>query len=189
MQINQSLIEDCQANKRRAQFELYRKCYSILMSICLRYEKNTNDAEELLNMGFLKIVTKLDRYNSDIPFEAWIRRIMINTIIDEFRKNKKMKQATEYTDFDGKYESKSVTINEAELFFDAEELELMIRQLPNVTQKVFNLHVIDGYSHKEIADEMEISVGTSKWHVSNARKILKGLIEKSKSKTNYITTA
>ena len=189
MQIDKSLLLDCQNNVRRAQFELYHKCFGILMSICLRYHKNSNDAEEVLNMGFLKIVTKLDKYNDDIPFEAWIRRIMINTIIDEFRKNKKSKATIEYTDFDGVHETKSVSHNEADLMFEAEELEKMIQSLPPVSQKVFNMHIIDGYSHKEIAELMEISVGTSKWHVSNARKILRGLIEKSKASANHYTTA
>jgi len=189
MLVDKSLLKDCQNNKRRAQFELYRKCYGILMGVCLRYQRNSSDAEELLNMGFLKIVTKLDKYNSDIPFEAWIRRIMINTIIDEFRKNKKSKQIIEYTDFDGIHESRSVSYNEADLLFDAEELELMIQKLPPVSQKVFNMHVIDGYSHKEIAEIMEISVGTSKWHVSHSRKILRGLLEEAKSTTKYYTTA
>ncbi len=189
MLIDQTLLTDCQNNVRRAQFELYRKCYGILMSICLRYEKNTQDAEELLNMGFLKIVTKLDKYNPEVPFEAWMRRIMINTVIDEFRKNKKEKKNLEYTDFNGVHESRSVSYNEADLLFDAEELEIMIRQLPPVTQKVFNLHVLDGYSHKEIAENLEMSVGTSKWHVSNARKILRGLVEDAKTQTNYYTTA
>jgi len=189
MLVDKSLLLDCQNNVRRAQFELYHKCYGILMSICLRYERNKQDAEELLNMGFLKIVTKLDKYNTDVPFEAWMRRIMINTIIDEFRKNKKAKEHLEYTDFNGIHENKSVSYNEADLLFDAEELEKMIRTLPPVTQKVFNMHVIDGYSHKEIAAEMNMGVGTSKWHVSNARKILRGLVEKARTQTNYYTTA
>ena len=189
MLVEKSLLLDCQNNKRRAQFELYHKCYGILMSICLRYQRNSGDAEELLNMVFLKIVTKLDKYNSDVPFEAWIRRIMINTIIDEFRKNKKAKAVIEYTDFNGIHEARSVSLNEADLKFEAEELENMIRLLPPVSQKVFNMHVLDGYSHKEIAEKMEISVGTSKWHVSNARKILRGMLEKAKSNTNHYTTA
>jgi RNA polymerase sigma-70 factor (ECF subfamily) len=189
MVVDKSLLVDCQNNVRRAQFELYRKCYGILMGICLRYQRNSADAEELLNMGFLKIVTKLDKYHDDIPFEAWIRRIMINTIIDEFRKNKKAKAVIEYTDFNGVHESKSVSLNEADMIFEAEELEIMIRSLPPVSQKVFNMHVIDGYSHKEVAEKMDISVGTSKWHVSNARKILRGMLEKAKSKTNYYTNA
>lgn len=189
MVVEKSLLLDCQNNVRRAQFELYHKCYGILMSICLRYHKNSEDAEEVLNVGFLKIVTKLDMYNESVPFEAWIRRIMINTVIDEFRKNKKSKAAIEYTDFDGVHEARSVSYNDADLMFEAEELQNMIQTLPPVSQKVFNLHIIDGYSHKEIAEKMDISVGTSKWHVSNARKILRGLIEKAKTSKKHYTTA
>lgn len=188
MLVESSLLKDCQNNGRRAQFELYHKCYGILMSICLRYEKNNQDAEELLNLGFLKIVTKLDKYQPQVPFEAWIRRIMINTIIDEFRKNKKAKETIEYTDFSGAHEARSVAYNDADRAFDAEELEIMIRQLPPVSQKVFNLHVLDGYSHKEIAEQLDISVGTSKWHVSNARKLLRAMLEKAKTQTTYYNT-
>ncbi|MDR9398811.1 RNA polymerase sigma factor [Salibacter sp.] len=182
MIVDQELIQLCKKEDRRAQFNLYKQCYGILMAVCLRYERNKEDAEELVNMGFLKIVTKLDKYNSSIPFEAWIRRVMINTVIDEFRRRKKEQETIEYTDFDDHHHHKQVEMNEADLRFDAEELEQMLRNLPNVTQKVFNLHVIDGYSHKEVSDMLEISVGTSKWHVSNARKLLKEQIEKSKDK-------
>lgn len=184
MIVDQELIQLCKKEDRRAQFNLYKQCYGILMAVCLRYERNKEDAEELVNMGFLKIVTKLDKYNSDIPFEAWIRRIMINTVIDEFRKRKKEQETIEYTDFDDHHHHRQVEMNEADLRFDAEELELMLRNLPNVTQKVFNLHVIDGYSHKEVSDMLNISVGTSKWHVSNARKLLKEQIEKRKDKAS-----
>ncbi|KAB1062813.1 RNA polymerase sigma factor [Salibacter halophilus] len=184
MIVDQELIQLCKKEDRKAQFTLYKQCYGILMAVCLRYERNKEDAEELVNMGFLKIVTKLDKYNSDIPFEAWIRRIMINTVIDEFRKRKKEQETIEYTDFDDQHHHRQVEMNDADLRFDAEELELMLQNLPNVTQKVFNLHVIDGYSHKEVSDMLSISVGTSKWHVSNARKLLKEQIEKNKNKAS-----
>lgn len=149
------------------------------MSVCLRYEKNKEDAEELLNMGFLKIVTKLEKYQTKIPFEAWIRRIMINTIIDEYRKNKKKNETIEYTDFEDHNYDRHFDFNEADKNFDAEGLERLIRKLPEMSQKVFNMHVIDGYSHKEISDELGISIGTSKWHVSNARTMLKEMIQSS----------
>lgn len=149
------------------------------MSICSRYEKNRDDAEALLNQGFLKIVTKLNLYNPDVPFEAWIRRIMINTVIDEFRKNKKQNDTIEYTNFEDQHYNLSVDMNDAAKKFDAEELEIMLQKLPKVSQKVFNLHVLDGYSHKEIGEMLNISVGTSKWHVSNARNLLKKMIHQT----------
>lgn len=187
MLADKELLEKCLNQDRRAQYQLYRNCYSILMSICSRYEKNKEDAESLLNLGFLKVVTKIDKYNPDIPFEAWIRRIMINTIIDEFRKNKKQNDTIEYTNFEDQHYNKSIDYNEADKQFDAEELEKMLRKLPTVSQKVFNLHVIDGYSHKEIGDMLNISVGTSKWHVANARKILKEMIYNSINSKQSIT--
>lgn len=179
MLISKALIKSCIANDRRAQLQLYKDCYAILMSVCLRYEKNKEDAEELLNMGFLKIVTNLEKYQTKVPFEAWIRRIMINTIIDQYRKNKKKNEAIEYTNFEDQNYDKHFDFNLADKNFDAENLQLMINQLPETSRKVFNLHVIEGYSHKEISDELGISVGTSKWHVSNARTLLKEMIKTS----------
>lgn len=186
MTIDETLIKQCIKQDRRAQFELYKKCFSILMSICMRYEKNREDAESLLNMGFLKIVTKLEKYHVDIPFEAWIRRIMINTIIDEYRKNKKEQEVLEYMEFDD-HHNHGVDFNTADLQFDAEELNNMLKNLPAMSGQVFNLHVIDGYSHKEIGDMLSISVGTSKWHVANARKLLKEMIAEKVKKTHRIT--
>lgn len=181
MLIDKELIERCTRNERKAQFEMYKKCYGVLMGICLRYEKNKEDAEALLNMGFLKVITHLDKYTVNVPFEAWIRRIMINTIIDEYRKNKKENETIEYTDFEDYNYNRSAEYNTADVSYNAEELLNMINNLPQMTAKVFNLHVIEGFSHQEISDMYAISVGTSKWHVANARKILQErLLEKVK---------
>lgn len=178
MEIDQKLISSCINNERKAQFELYKKCYGLLMGVCLRYQKNREDAEEVLNQGFLKILLNLDKYNTRVPFEAWIRRVMINTVIDEYRKDKKSNEIIEYTDFQEEYNASDIDINDAEKQFNSEELETMLKQLPDVSGKVFNLYAIDGYSHKEVAEKLGMSVGTSKWHVSFARAELKKLIEK-----------
>lgn len=178
MIIEKALIKECLNDNRKAQFKLYKVCYGILMSVCLRYEKNKEDAEEMLNVGFLKIVTNLEKYDNQVPFEAWIRRIMMNTIIDAYRRNKKDREHIEYTDFEEPhFEKERLSYNQAQLDFDAEELLEMIRELPETTGKVFNMHVIEGYSHKEIAAQLNMSAGTSKWHVSHARKELKKKIE------------
>ena len=180
MEISNEILEGCIANKRKSQFLLYKQCYSILLSICLRYEKNKEDAEFLLNQGFMKIVTKLDSFKGDRPFEAWIRRIMINTIIDDYRKNSKEKSIIQFKDNqnDGT-ENSWVEYNAADLKFEAEELLGFIDRLPAESKKVFVLFAVDGYSHKEIAEMLEISDGTSKWHVSFARKKLRELIAQS----------
>lgn len=177
MDIDKELLNACIREERKAQFELYKACYSILMSVCLRYERNKEDAEFMLNKVFFKILTNLDRYDPKAPFEAWIRRIAINTQIDEFRK--KSRHKLEYHEAPMDLAPLSVMdYNEADKKFDAEDLERMIRSLPPVSQKVFNLYVVDGYNHKEIGEQLNISEGTSKWHLSSARKKLKSLMRK-----------
>lgn len=180
MEISKEILDGCKANKRKAQFLLYKQCYSILLSVCLRYESNKEDAEFLLNQGFLKIVTKIESYKGDRPFEAWIRRIMINTIIDDYRKHNKDRNIIQFKDIlnDGT-ENEWVEYNVADLNFEAEELLGFIEKLPAESKKVFVLYAIDGYAHKEIAEMLDISDGTSKWHVSFARKKLRELIAQS----------
>jgi len=173
MNIPIQLLNDCKKGNRRAQFQLYKSCFSVLMGVCMRYKKDESEAAGILNEGFLKILKNIDKYQAHIPFEAWIKRIMINTVIDEFRKNRKVRELIENTDFEGFHNHEGlVEMNTADLNFDAEQLEEMIKRLPPVSQKVFNLFAIDGYKHAEIADMLGISVGTSKWHISSSRKKL-----------------
>lgn len=177
MNVEKELLEACIREERKAQFELYKICYSPLMSVCMRYEKNKEDAEFMLNKVFYKILTHLNRYDNKAPFEAWIRRIAINTQIDEYRKKSRKKE--DY--FDEPMDMAPLNVmdyNEADRKFDAEELEMMIRKLPGMSQKVFNLYVIDGYGHKEIGEKLGITEGTSKWHLSSARKKLKAMLLK-----------
>ena len=177
MNIDHQLIEACRREERKAQFELYKLCYGILMSVCFRYERNKEDAEFLLNKAFLKILKNLDAYADNVPFEAWIRRITINTAIDEYRKNQRSK--IDYVEEPMLLAGLSeMDYNEADKNFDAEELLALIRTLPPASQKVFNLYIIDGYNHKEIAEQLGMSEGTSKWHLSSARKKLQEMMKK-----------
>lgn len=174
------LIQSCIKKDRKAQYLLYKRYFAFLMSVCIRYKGNEEEAREVLNQGFLKVLNNLEKYSTKVPFEAWIRRIMINTIIDEYRKDKKRKETFEYTSFEiVEQYSDYHHINTADLNFDAEELQAMIGSLPPSSQKVFNLFAIDGYSHKEISQLLGIKIGASKWHVSNARKLLRQMISKS----------
>lgn len=185
MQINQELLDNCRKQDRRAQNELYKLCYGQLMAVCLRYEKNRDDAEILLNEAFFKILTKLDLYQPNVPFEAWAKRITINTIIDELRRKQRDKlELVESMEFN--LPLQTMDYNEADQKFDAEELVEMIRKLPPVTQKVFNLYVVDGYNHKEIADMLSMSEGTSKWHLSHARKTIKEMLVKVMNKVAFL---
>ena len=187
MNVDAFLISDCKENIRKAQYKLYTEVYGLLMSICLRYMKNKSAADEILNQGFYKILKNLDTYNLDVPFDAWISRIMINTIIDDFRKNRKRLEIFE--NFDVLLDSdnfEAATYNQAELMFDAEDLQNLLQELPNVTRKVFSMFAIDDYKHSEIAKQLGISVNTSKWHVATARKKLKSLIIQQTKNTNSV---
>lgn len=178
--VNQSLLKDAANGDRRAQFQLYKSCFSTLMSVCARYRRSEEDAVAMVNEGFLKIVTNLPCYSPERPFAAWIRRIMINTLIDDFRKNRKVHELIENQDFtEINNQDGLVDFNTAELQFEAGQLEALIRSLPPMSQKVFNLFAIDGYGHLEISELLGISDGTSKWHLSFARQRLREMLEQA----------
>jgi len=175
MNPNPKIIKGCIRKDRRAQEQLYRLCFSSMMGICMRYFRNESEAIAALNGAFLKILNNLQNRGDHIPFEAWIKRITINTAIDAFRKNRSYKAHIQPGWDSGIHEEQAAgfEINDADLQLDAEAIEQMIHELPPMSKQVFNLFAIDGYSHKEIADLLGISIGTSKWHVSFARKELK----------------
>jgi RNA polymerase sigma-70 factor (ECF subfamily) len=172
MNIEIDLITACIRKERKAQYDLYKQVFRYLMSICVRYTHSYEEANEALNTGFLKILNNLEKYKADVPFKAWIRKIMVNVLIDEYRKQKKEKENTkmmmEYVEH-----TPMVEINNAIAKMDAERIHRLIMELPVVSQRVFNLFVIDGFDHKEIAAMLGISEGTSKWHLHNSRELLK----------------
>jgi RNA polymerase sigma factor (sigma-70 family) len=178
MNIQPQLIALCIKHDRKAEYELYKLSYSYLMSICMRYARDKDTASEILNMGYLKILKNLSAYRPEVPFKAWIRRIMINTLIDEYRKNKKERENITYVEeyFDN---SDFSEVNEALSRFNCKQIFDQINKLPEATRKVFNLFAIDGYSHKEIGEILGVSEGTSKWHLNAARQKLKEYIENS----------
>jgi RNA polymerase sigma-70 factor (ECF subfamily) len=182
-----NIIQQCKKGNRKAQFVLYKWCFSLLMPICLRYRNNQQDAGSNLNEGFFKILDNLNKYPEHVPLEAWVKRIMINHLIDDFRKNKKYKDLTENLE-PNQFEvlSGSVDFNLAEEEMEAEELRLMISNLPPMSAQVFNLYALDGYQHKEIASLLNISEGTSKWHLNNARTKLAQQIEQRLTKSKNV---
>jgi len=179
MNIQPELINACIKGERKAEYELYRSTYSYLMSICIRYTRNADRAKEVLNMGFLKILTNLNKYNQEVPFKPWIRKIMVNTLINEYKKEKihygNISYVEEYHETD-----KYAEINNAITRIDAEQIYGFIARLPAASQQVFNLYFIDGFKHREIAEMLSISEGTSKWHLNAAREKLKEMIKESK---------
>lgn len=177
MNIQPQLISLCIKRDRKAEYELYKNTYSYLMSICLRYTRDKDTASAMLNTGFMKILSNLEKYNLAIPFKVWIRKIMVNTLIDEYRKLKREKEKVTYVE--EYYDSSNFSeANEALSRINCRQIYELINQLPEATKQVFNLFVIDGYAHKEIADMLGISEGTSKWHLNAARQKLKAQIEK-----------
>lgn len=176
MDIQQRLIDLCIKGERRAEYELFKAMYSYLMSICLRYTRNEEKAREVLNMGYYKILTNLNKYNPESPFKPWARRVMINTLINEYKKEKIHYQNVIYVD-DYIETEKQADINSAVSGLDADRLYQFIAQLPPASQQVFNLYFIDGYKHREIAELLNISEGTSKWHLNWAREKLKEMIK------------
>lgn len=176
MDIQQELIEACIKGERRAEYELYKKTFSYLMSVCLRYTRNEERAKELQNMGFFRIISNLKKYNPEIPFKPWMRRVMINVLINEYKKEKVHYENVEYVDEYNESEQYA-HINEALPKLDAQKLYDFIARLPPASQQVFNLYFIDGYKHREISELLGISEGTSKWHLNWAREKLREMLD------------
>lgn len=176
MIVQPQLIALCIKQDRKAEYELYKQLYSYLMSICMRYSRDKDTASEILNLGYLKILKNIGTYKPEIPFKAWIRRIMVNTLIDEYRKNKREKAHIAYVEeyFDSTDYS---DVNEALGKLNCSQIHEEINKLPEAAKRVFCLFVIDGYSHKEIGEMLSISEGTSKWHLNAARQKLKEQVE------------
>jgi len=172
--IDKELIDRCIRKEPKAQELLYRALYGQMMAITSRYEKNKQDAVARMNQGFLKVLTNLSSRKPEVPIELWVRRIMINTVIDDFRKERQRKT---YERLDAAVEENQLGhVNEYLQHMEAEAFASLLQRVPDMSRQVFNLFAIDGYPHAEIATMLNISEGTSKWHVSNARKVLQGTI-------------
>lgn len=184
--IDHSIIKGCLQKDKKSEYLLYKQSFSLLMKVCYRYTSNKDDAMDFVNRGFLKILNNLDKYDFQHPYEAWIRRIMVNVIIDEFRKNKSYKEhvyMAEHQDL-ATFQSNTYSINDGEQNLLASEIMNLVQQLPAMAREVLNLNVFDGYSHKEIGEMMGISEAASKWHLFNARNILKEKISKLNNSSN-----
>ncbi len=181
LEVDKHIIEACLKQDTRAEYALYNACFQTLMSICYRYTRNEDDAADLVNKCFLKVLKNLSKYDEKQPFNKWIVTIMINTIIDEFRSNKTYKTMMQHIDIYPTELPTSVSLNFAESKLNAEDIHRCINKLPDASKMVLNLFVFEGLSHKEIAQSLSISEGTSKWHLSNARGLLKKILKDAMS--------
>lgn len=170
------ILERCIKNDRKAQEHLYKKFHGSMWSICMRYIGNTEEALEVLNDGYLKIFQNLDKYNESLssPY-TWMSRIMINTAIDFIRKKKTLK----FSPVHELQAENEHTIDDLPDTYTVQELVHFINQLPQTTKLVFNLYVLEGYTHEEIACFLGITNSTSRWHVTEARKRLREIIKEN----------
>lgn len=174
MPVTEEVLNACKKGDPQAQLRLYRQFYALIRTVCNRYAAEGQDLNVLINESFFRILTGLNMYKVHIPFEAWLKKVAIHVVIDDYRKQKKYRQLTvikEASNIDdtGNY----INWNEAENKLNREDLEMMLRSLPDMYRKTFCLYALDGFSHKEIADLLHMKEGTSKWYVSEARMLLK----------------
>lgn len=173
-QIDPGIIKACRNRDTRAEYTLYRECYSSLIGICKRYTHNDDDAADLLNQGFLKILNSLKVYDESKPFDKWAKSILINTIIDDFRGKKKYKNTYAVSDeLETSTSLHPIDVNMAESKISVDEMLVEIQKLPDGCREVFNLYVFEDMSHKEIGEKLLIPEGTSRWLLNNARAKLK----------------
>lgn len=168
------VVEACAKGDRKVQGAIYQHLYSPLLKVCYRYTDRPEDAKDLFQEGFLKVFEKIEKFNFKGSLEGWIKRIMVNHCIDYYRKNKNkfamsetLITASEIPDDEAIEEAKTIS---------SKEMLRLIQSLSPMYRTVFSMFVLDGFSHAEIAEELDISEGTSKSNLSKAKKNLKMMI-------------
>lgn len=169
-----TLVKECVIGNPRAQRALFDKFASKMLGVCMRYAKDTEQAEDILQDGFVKVFSKLKDFKSEGSLEGWVRRVMVNTALDQIRKNGKMLGDISTDDVAYKLEDNDPIVET----LMAEDLMKMIKAMPDGYKVVFNMFAIEGYSHAEIADTLGITESTSKSQYSRARAYLRERIEK-----------
>jgi RNA polymerase sigma-70 factor (ECF subfamily) len=172
------IIEGCKREEKSAQKQLFNSFYSKMLGICLRYTKDKDRAQEVVQEGFIKIFDKLDEFDFKGSFEGWMRRIMVNASIDAIRKKKRTAFST---DEEFLFENNSLyeeedPLEEMLIKLKAEEALKAVQNLSPAYQTVFNLYVIENYSHAEIAEILNISEGTSKSNLAKAKQNLRKML-------------
>lgn len=172
-----NLVEGCKRNDRASQKMLYEHFYAFSMRICQRYASDPDEAIEIMNDGFMKVFTKISKFNSNLSLVGWIRRIMVNTAIDYYRKNKKYRLNSNIEDVDETKLLIEPTGNPVLSRMAYEDLIKLVQKLSPAYRAVFNMYVVDGYNHKEIAEKLKITEGASKSNLSKARERMKRLLK------------
>ncbi len=182
--LNKSELEEtirgCRKGDRYAQNRLYRAFYAWASSVCRRYTHDAEATRECVQDGFFKVFTKMDKYGGDLPFESWLKKIMINTCIDRYRARLNETHTVELTEAHDKQVLAETLINA-----DAEYLLHLVRRLPPAYQTTFNLYAIEGYEYQEIADLLGVSIGSVKSNLSKARFRLKEMLTQRQMEDAY----
>lgn len=173
------IVQECLKGNPLYQKKLFEKYYAKMLGTCQRYTNNRDEAQDMLQDGFVKVFQNLENFGFNCPLEAWVRRIMVNTAIDKYRT---LSRQPKIFDLDDAHELTIETniLNE----INHNELLAIIQKLPLGYKMIFNMHVIEGFSHKEIAEELSISEGTSKTQLMKAKAWLQRVINKEFANRN-----
>jgi len=172
---DQHIIQGCKKGNPQSQKLLYKKYKAILFGICLRYAKDRMEAEDFLQEGFIRIYKDLYQYQPKSGLGAWMRKVMVNSCLRQIQKNK-----LKFTEVDWNQIVNQREEIEEEADFNKEKLLIkMIQQLPSGYRMIFNMYVMEGFTHKEIAEYLNISINTSKSQLSRAKTHLKKLYKKN----------
>lgn len=172
------VIQGCIANNRKSQEKIYRHFFPVMERMIRRYTQDDDQVMSIMNNGFLRVFKKVHLYEHKGSFEGWIRRLIYHSLSDYFRSNSK---DLKFLVFDDISRERPITANNS-LYY--EDLIKLVHKLPEKHMKVFQLYAIEGYLHREISEQMNISEGTSKWYLSEARKVLQKSITNNYGK-NY----
>lgn len=172
-EVTPEILKKCIKRNRKAQYTFYKCYFPYLYAIGFRYTYSKEQTMEVVNLGFAKIMLNLKKYDQKQEIKTWMKTILVNVIIDEFRKSKSYNENIQIFDSEN-----LITLHQSsytETIGDnlSELVQKKLGQISPITRKVFNLYAIDGYKHKEIAEMLKISEGTSFWHYSTAKKELR----------------
>jgi RNA polymerase sigma-70 factor (ECF subfamily) len=170
------LVRRCSDGEPRARELLYRRFFSFAMSICIRYTKDQNEAMEIVNDSFMKVLENISDYDGSKPFRAWYGRILINSSVDNYRKNSRRSTLLQLIDQESAEETEDPPVH-AEL--SAKDILTLFSCLPENYRVIFNLYEIEGYRHEEIAQMLEISPSASRTNLSRAKKLLRELYKRN----------
>ncbi|HRN40757.1 MAG: RNA polymerase sigma factor [Flavobacteriales bacterium] len=174
---DEQLVKKCLEKDPLAQKQLFESFSRKMMGVCLRYTKDAEEAQDVLQIGFVKVFEKLHLFNNEGSLEGWIRKVLVNCALDQIRKNKKFDDNVDLSKVDFQMASENENVLE---HLSANDLLKIIQAMPTGFRTVFNLYAIEGYSHQEIADQLNISINTSKSQYSRARVYLQKIILEEK---------